>query len=612
MRIVRLAALAVLMSLALSGSFCSSVLAQGDEPGNVLLIDVDMVLSGLASIEGNGDLLMRYEGPAAADLRQAIESTYSEVPNTQLSVDEVREFLIAFTDALTRKAFWGVSISSSTEFRNSSDERVRDYTMGLVNSNISSSSPCSINVEFDGTADESSKLIQLSQGPIYSFSGAVRETTGYDFAGDVSLSTFVTSFGFAGFTGPNLTAGHIEELRTPVGNLVWYSVQTHVSDSVEPADETLTYEQFSIYENQQIAFVLLFISVIVILRLPAKRFEKYKMQHHRKFRRSAKPIIYVRVSAWALAALVTVLYFLPFVLTSGSGEFLMYGMYLYFVIPAAVVGEYFFSKVMYDRAALKIPEETVVEVRQALVQPEKSEGEMLCQVCFKPIEAGLEILQCGCGFTMHVECAERAQTCPSCGSLLFPERTRSIQCKSCGETFLYYGAEDPYSIQCTRCGAFQEEVEPGKNYLVVDKDSRNAYMMLRAMGLSGRPAVCMTSEFPGKIREEYDLGDSVEIKWFSDSSTDIDNINPKDLEGDAMEIASTFLMTTKNAGLLIDAVRLLIDENGFDKVNTFIKKLNEIAAMHSSTIILALNRGLVSDEQYKTVSGEFSEIHDFS
>jgi hypothetical protein len=175
---------------------------------------------------------------------------------------------------------------------------------------------------------------------------------------------------------------------------------------------------------------------------------------------------------------------------------------------------------------------------------------------------------------------------------------------------MYSGTQDAYSIQCTKCGAFQEEIKAGRNYLIVDQNPRNAFMMIRAIGLSGRPAMCMTTQFPGKTRSDYDLRE-VSIKWFSDSSTDIDNVNPKDLDGDPMEISSTFLMTSKEAGILIEGTESLIELNGFDKVLAFIKRVNDLAAIHGSTIILSVDKKRLSESQFKAISDEFDEIHDY-
>lgn len=136
-------------------------------------------------------------------------------------------------------------------------------------------------------------------------------------------------------------------------------------------------------------------------------------------------------------------------------------------------------------------------------------------------------------------------------------------------------------------------------------------MMIRALMLSERPTLCLTTEFPGKVRSEYELAPEVSIKRFSDTMTDIDNISPKDLEGDPMEVVSTFLMTTKKAGVLLEGIDLLVETNGFDKVLTFIKKLNDLASIHGSTVILALDKKKLTEEQFKAISDAFDEIHDY-
>jgi archaellum biogenesis ATPase FlaH len=78
-----------------------------------------------------------------------------------------------------------------------------------------------------------------------------------------------------------------------------------------------------------------------------------------------------------------------------------------------------------------------------------------------------------------------------------------------------------------------------------------------------------------------------------------------------MEISSTFLMTSKEAGILIEGTESLIELNGFDKVLAFIKRVNDLAAIHGSTIILSVDKKRLSESQFKAISDEFDEIHDY-
>jgi hypothetical protein len=563
----------------------------------------------LGDLTGTGSAEITYTGNAASTMRKAIFNESDKNGDQWLDVNETIDFLDGVSYSLLGKPYWGITVESATNFTTKTKEYITSHTSGLVQSQWDSTALLMFKIGFEGKGLGATKMVETAQGAYDAFGAAVYDFTGYRFNGTLVLKHRVTTLVIGSYTNPEIADGGISELRAPFGNVVWYSFEGNVS-SGSTSDDQIAYSSFSIMENQQISFIVLFVGCLMILRMPGKNFDKYAKLHPRKFRRYAKPLMSVRISAYVLAAVLVVLYLFPYLFSFISKSAMIYAAYLYLLVPVAIVGEYFFSKAMYNKAAISIPDESIIEVKQALIMPEEGEGEILCKVCYKPIEAGLEIFQCNCGFTMHVECAEKVQTCPSCGEMLFPQRTRSIQCRACGETFLYSGSEDPYSIQCVKCGAFQEEIKGGKNYLVVDEDPRNAFMMIRAMSLSERPAMCLTIQFPGKIRSEYDLG-NVQIKWLSESSTDIDNVNPKNLDGDSMELVSTFLMTTKEAGVLLDGIESLIEMNGFDKVLAFVKRLNDLAAIHGSTIILSINKKVVPQEQFKSISDEFDEIHDY-
>lgn len=570
-------------------------------------IESDLSITGLSSLSGSGSVKVTFTGAPASAVRVRIINSF-DTGNQILNADEIRIFLRAYSDALIGRPYWGMTVESATNFSEKSDSYVISHTTGLDMTGLLSTAPLSFSVRFEGSGSGAQKDIMLAQGAYDIFGHALREVTGYQYAGELVVKTSVSTFGVCSLTSPHIEGGRISAIRLPWGEMLWYKFTGVVGGGI--IEERMTYETFSILESQLLGFIVLFIGAFLIMRTPGKRFDKYEKLHPRKFRKYARPLIEVRLSAYVLTALLVILFLFPYLFSFASRDMLLYSAYLYLIVPLAVAGEWFFSKFMYDRASFEIPEESIIEVKQAIVQPSEGEGEMLCKVCYRPIEAGLDMFQCGCGLIMHVDCAEKAQNCPSCGQPLVQLRTRSIQCKICGETFLHSGDEDSYSIQCAKCGSFQEEIRPGRNYLIVDSDPRNAFMMIRAMGLSNKPAMCLTTSFPGKIRSDYDLKD-VAIKWFSDSMTDIDNVNPKDLDVDAMETVSTFLMTTKGAGVLIDGIDSLIEQNGFDKVLSFINKVDDLASTHGSTILLYLDKTKLQPAQFKALSDVFDEIHDF-
>jgi hypothetical protein len=574
-------------------------------------VSASMTLTGLTDLGASGTAAFRFTGQSAVDLRRAIINSFDSPtsPDQALDPAEVRNFMMALSGSLRDKMFWGLVITSATDFKNKTDSYFAEDTTGLILTGWDSKAAIAFELDFAAKTRASSKVIEVTQQSRATFVTAIAQATGYEHSGNFSFSTRITTYTVGSYANAELPDGRMSALRLPWGQVLWYSFDGQIGPGIL-LNDTVTYYAFSIIENQLIGFIVLLFGTYVIVRTPGRRFDKFEKLHPRKFRKYAKPLLPVDVSAYATGIALILLFLFPFMFSFTSRETFIYTAYLYGVVVLAVVGEQLFSKAMYARASASIPEESVIEVKQALIEPAEGEGEFLCKICYRPIEAGLELLQCTCGATMHADCGQKAQVCAVCGQPLVQLQTRSVQCRSCGETFLFSGEGDAYSIQCTKCGAFQEEITPGKNYLVIDEDPKNAYLMIRAMSLSNRPAMIATTSFPGKIRSDYDMHD-VPIKWFSDSSMDIDNINPKDLDGDAMEAISTFLMTTKSAGVLLEGVESLSEQNGFEKVMAFVKKLNDLAVIHGSTIIAYANKKTLKPEELKVLSDEFDEIHDY-
>ena len=577
-----------------------------------LLVETRMQLTSVADLDGSGSIKVTFKGDAARDLRQYILSEFDSSINQIMEAGEVRDFLVSLARELSGLPYWGVTLTPTNDFANISAEEVERETEGLVSQTLDSNDDIVFRMSFDAHGEGFSKIIFITKTAAGTVCGAVRASTGYSFDGIMRMEQRVVLFGFGSFTVPEMSNGSLQEIRTPAGVVLWYSSQFDVADSASLEDESISYEGFSPIENHQVAFAILLICSLIIVRMPGHRFEKFKKLHPKRYRKYARPKLSVKMTAVVLVALIWTLYVLPFLLSPLMEGFLLYSIYFILLAPLAVMAQYSVSRAVYERSALDIPEDAIIEVKQALIEPEAPEAVGFCSVCDKAIDLVEELHLCeNCGAEMHFECSERAQSCPACGSILHPQDTRSIQCKSCGEAFLHAGPEDPYSIQCTRCGAFQEEVEAGKNYLIVDRDPTMAYRMILAMGISGRAAMVITAEFPGKMREAYELGEEVDVRWFSESTTDIDNVNPHDLEGDAMETASTFLMTTKRAGLMIDGLATLIELNGFDKTLAYVRRINDLAAIHGSTILIHADKTSMEEEQFKALSDEFDEIHDY-
>ncbi len=603
------------LTIALALMFCTALLLAPPagveaQDGNKASVTTSIVMTALDSLDGRGSAHFRFEGAPAQDLRDAVFHFYNSDRDNIVDDDEAKEFLSDLSADLEGRMYWGVTIQNPTNYSSMTGSEVFNATSGLAGASLASTGSIEFSFDFDVTGEVSSRLLRLSEMSAQTLLGSVERIAGYSFEGTFEVSDRVTLFGISSYTSPDLVDGKLSELRTPLGSVMWYSFTAEIGSADAIQGDALTFESFNWLENQQIAFVVLFIGCLLIMRIPPRRFEKYMLEHPKRFRKSAKPLPAVRVFSWGMVVLLSVLYLLPFLLSFIDRNFLVYSSYLYVMIPAAVVGTYFFTRAMYARATERIPDDVVIEVKQAYVDDEGGQ-DLRCQICMMPMDPEVDMYECTCGFAMHNACAHRSQTCPLCGTVLFPEQTRSVECRACGETFLTSVEEDPFALQCTKCGAFQEEVKAGNNYLVLDMDGKRAYNMLRSMGLSGRPALVLTSEFPGKVREQYGLGEDFEVKWLTETTGDIDSVDIKDLEGDAMETVSTFLMTTKKSGLLLDGIWSIVSSNGFEEALAFVRRINDLAKVHGASVIMWFDRDTLPEGQGKALSDEFDEVHDY-
>ena len=63
--------------------------------------------------------------------------------------------------------------------------------------------------------------------------------------------------------------------------------------------------------------------------------------------------------------------------------------------------------------------------------------------------------------------------------------------------------------------------------------------------------------------------------------------------------------------LIIDGVEFLILINGFERVMTFIKKMNDIMSATASTLITSINPSAFSEEKLSIIEREFDRVYKF-
>lgn len=162
-------------------------------------------------------------------------------------------------------------------------------------------------------------------------------------------------------------------------------------------------------------------------------------------------------------------------------------------------------------------------------------------------------------------------------------------------------------------GELQEEkriLEIGYNYLILEERTDITFEIFRDTIATGVPGLLITNSFPDKVRKAHGLEDA-DIHWLSDSGDKtLSILSPKRLDFEITRTISKFIKENKEKGcvLMLDGFEYLVLENKFEKILKFVKKINDMAAMSNSTILVPVNLEAFKKEQATILKKEFDRV----
>jgi len=113
--------------------------------------------------------------------------------------------------------------------------------------------------------------------------------------------------------------------------------------------------------------------------------------------------------------------------------------------------------------------------------------------------------------------------------------------------------------------AGKKEFQPGRNYLVYEEKPDKTYILFSELVKKGLPGLCITSTFPSKIRETYNI-ETAQLYWLTDSSSEPGTLKPKRLDFEITKIIVEFMKSALNGIVLLDGFEYLVMENNFEAV----------------------------------------------
>lgn len=147
------------------------------------------------------------------------------------------------------------------------------------------------------------------------------------------------------------------------------------------------------------------------------------------------------------------------------------------------------------------------------------------------------------------------------------------------------------------------DVEKGFTYLVEEDKVGESYKAFRSL-VTTTPGLCLTTAHPDKVRSRRGLG-KTPIVWITDSTSDEMTINPWRLDFELSYTIKNFMEENDETVIIIDDLEYLSSVNGFEKLMSFMKNINDLASINNSTIIAPVNPLAFEEESYHMLAGSF-------
>jgi hypothetical protein len=138
------------------------------------------------------------------------------------------------------------------------------------------------------------------------------------------------------------------------------------------------------------------------------------------------------------------------------------------------------------------------------------------------------------------------------------------------------------------------QTQDGLCYVVRERKPFLAYRLFEAAIAKGDPGLCVTRQFPDKVREAFEIGES-RILWLSHTPGQ-DHHNPTSI-GTLATIISSFVERNKKCVVLIDGLEYLVINNGFQQVLRFVEHINEQVMQSRSTVLIPVSPSAFSEKE---------------
>jgi hypothetical protein len=151
----------------------------------------------------------------------------------------------------------------------------------------------------------------------------------------------------------------------------------------------------------------------------------------------------------------------------------------------------------------------------------------------------------------------------------------------------------------------KSDLERGLAYLVENDDPDSAYKLFRDELGSGSQGLCITRDFPNKVRRVYGLSQTP-ILWLSNAEQEF-AVEPVQL-GKLYHKIEDFLKKADQACVMISGLEYLIVQNNYHSALKFLQLVRDQVAIYDSLLIATISPETLSDKDLKLIEREMTPL----
>ncbi|UCC94106.1 MAG: DUF835 domain-containing protein [Thermoplasmata archaeon] len=149
-------------------------------------------------------------------------------------------------------------------------------------------------------------------------------------------------------------------------------------------------------------------------------------------------------------------------------------------------------------------------------------------------------------------------------------------------------------------------LERGLAYLVEDEDPDAAYKLFVDELTKGNQGLCITRDFPTKVRRTYNLT-TTPVLWLSNAEQEF-AVEPVQL-GKLYHKIEDFLKKAEKATVMISGLEYLIVQNNYHSALKFLQLVRDQIAIYDSILIATISPETLSDKDLKLIEREMEPLN---